>query len=147
MSQISLMAGLSVPVPLSHLVSCMQYFCENAETECLLEIVTGHNVAPGSYAWVFPKENGLVEVGLGVVKTMTDQDTRWHLDKFMNESFMYKRFTRAKIVEVQGGGVPVTAPLKQMVADNVMIIGDAAHHISFAPGFARAEPGNNGRTQ
>ena len=134
MSQISLMAGLSVPVPLSHLVSCMQYFCENIETEGLLEIVTGFTVAPGGYAWIFPKENGLAEVGLGVVKTMTDQDARWHLDKFMNESFMYKRFMRAKIVEVQGGGVPVMAPLKQMVADNVIIIGDAAHHINSITG-------------
>jgi digeranylgeranylglycerophospholipid reductase len=134
MSQVSLMAGLAVPVPLSQLVSCMQYFVENVETEGLLEIVTGHDVAPGGYAWVFPKENGLAEVGLGVVKTMTDQDARWHLDRFMRESFMRERFTRAQIVELQGGGVPVVAPLKQMVADNVVIIGDAAHHINSITG-------------
>ena len=130
MSQIGLMAGLHVAIPLGDLASCLQYIVEGVETCGLLEIVTGHDHAPGGYAWVFPKGHGMAEVGLGVARTMTDNDARWHLSRFMNESFMAPRFRRAKIVEVQGGGVPLAASLKQMVADNVILVGDAARHVN-----------------
>ena len=43
---------------------------------------------------------------------------------------MSERFSRARIVEVQGGGVPLAAALKQMVADNVLVVGDAARHVN-----------------
>jgi digeranylgeranylglycerophospholipid reductase len=129
-SQIGLMAGLHVAIPLGDLASCLQYIVENVETCGLLEIVTGHDHAPGGYAWVFPKGHGMAEVGLGVARTMTDKDARWHLDKFMHESFMRERFCRAKIIEVQGGGVPLAATLKHIVADNVLVVGDAARQVN-----------------
>ena len=129
-SQIGVMAGLRVAIPLGDLASCLQYIVANVETHGLLEIITGHDHAPGGYAWVFPKGHGMAEVGLGVARTLTDQDARWHLDKFMRESFMRERFRRAQIIEVQGGGVPLAAALKQMVADNILIVGDAARQVN-----------------
>jgi digeranylgeranylglycerophospholipid reductase len=129
-SQIALMAGLHVAIPLGDLASCLQYIVENVETCGLLEIITGHEHAPGGYAWVFPKGHGMAEVGLGVARTMTDKDARWHLHKFMHESFMRERFCRAKIIEVQGGGVPLAAALKHVVADNVIVVGDAARQVN-----------------
>jgi digeranylgeranylglycerophospholipid reductase len=130
MSQVGLWAGLHVAIPLGDLASCLQYIVEGVETCGLLEIVTGHAHAPGGYAWIFPKGHGMAEVGLGVARTMTEKDARWHLDRFMHESFMRERFRRAKIVEVQGGGVPLAAALKQMVSDNVMVVGDAARQVN-----------------
>jgi digeranylgeranylglycerophospholipid reductase len=130
MSQIGLMAGLHVAIPLSDLSSCLQYIVENVETQGLLEIVTGFDNAPGGYAWIFPKGHGMAEIGLGVARTLTDRDARWHLDRFIKESFMSDRFCDVKIIEVHGGGVPVAAALKHMVADNVIIVGDAARAVN-----------------
>ena len=113
MSQVGLWAGLHVAIPPGDLASCLQYIVTNVETSGLLEIVTGHDHAPGGYAWVFPKGHGLAEVGLGVARTRTAHDARWHLERFMSESFMRERFRRAQIVEVQGGGVPLAAALRQ----------------------------------
>ena len=130
MSQIGLLAGLHVAIPLGDLASCLQYIVEGVETCGLLEIVTGHDHAPGGYAWIFPKGHGMAEIGLGVARTLTDRDARWHLDRFMHESFMQPRFRQARIIEVQGGGVPLAAALKHMVADNVLVVGDAARHVN-----------------
>ncbi|HEY9719709.1 MAG TPA: acyltransferase family protein [Trichormus sp.] len=130
MSQVGLWAGLHTAVPLRDLASCLQYYVEGVETEGLLEIVTGHAHAPGGYAWVFPKGHGMAEVGLGVVRTLTKHDARWHLDKFMQESFLAPRFQNARIVEIQGGGVPLARALKQPYADNVLLVGDAARQVN-----------------
>jgi digeranylgeranylglycerophospholipid reductase len=130
MSQVGVLAGLRVAIPVRDLASCLQYIVEGVETCGLLEVVTGHDHAPGGYAWIFPKGPGMAEVGLGVTRTLTDKDARWHLDRFMAESFMRPRFQGAKIVEVQGGGVSLAPPLKHMVADNVILVGDAARHVN-----------------
>ncbi|MBI5880108.1 MAG: NAD(P)/FAD-dependent oxidoreductase [Chloroflexi bacterium] len=130
MSQVGVMAGLRVAAPLGDIASCLQYVVENVETCGLLEIVTGHAHAPGGYAWVFPKGHGMAEVGLGVARDRTDRDARWWLERLMSDSFMAPRFRHARIAEVQGGGVPLSAALKQMVADNVILIGDAARHVN-----------------
>lgn len=130
LSQVGLWAGLHVAIPLNDLASCLQYIVEGVETCGLLEIVTGQAHAPGGYAWIFPKGHGMAEVGLGVARTLTDKDARWHLDQFMRESFMSPRFSHAQIIEVQGGGVPLAAALKRMAADNVIIVGDAARQVN-----------------
>ncbi len=48
----------------------------------------------------------------------------------MRASFMAERFRNARILEIQGGGVPLAAPLKQPYADNLLLVGDAARHVN-----------------
>jgi digeranylgeranylglycerophospholipid reductase len=108
----------------------LQFVVDGVETNGLLEIVAGQEWAPGGYAWLFPKGHGYAEVGLGVARTMTDHDARWHLDHFMRNSFMAERLKNARILEVQGGGVPLAAPLRQPYADYVLLVGDAARHVN-----------------
>jgi len=130
MSQVGLMAGLRVAVPLRDMASCLQYIMEGVETSGLLEVVTGQQHAPGGYAWIFPKGEGMAEVGLGVTRTMTDRDARWYLDRFLNQSFMRERFRHARIVEVQGGGVPLAEASRYMASDNLILVGDAARQVN-----------------
>ncbi len=130
MSHVALWAGLSPAIRLQDMASCLQYIVNNVETEGLLEIIVGQAHAPGGYAWVFPKGGGYAEVGLGVIRTMTEQDARCHLERFMRQSFMRDRFAHANILEVQGGGVPLAAPLKRMIADHVLLVGDAGRHVN-----------------
>lgn len=129
-SQVGKWAGLGTQIKLSELASCLQFIADGIPTDGLLEIVTGHRWAPGGYAWLFPKSNGLAEVGLGVIRTLTGKDARWHLDKFINESFLAERLQNLRILEVQGGGVPLAAPLKQQFADHLILVGDAARHVN-----------------
>lgn len=129
-SQVGKWAGLRTHIRLGELASCLQFVVDGVETNGLLEIVAGQEWAPGGYAWLFPKGHGYAEVGLGVARTMTDHDARWHLDHFMRNSFMAERLKNARILEVQGGGVPLAAPLRQPYADYVILVGDAARHVN-----------------
>jgi len=96
----------------------------------MLEIVTGHEWAPGGYACLFPKGHGYAEVGLGVIRTMTKENAQWHLDHFIKNSFLKDRLKHARILEVHGGGVPLAAPLRTQFAENLILAGDAARHVN-----------------
>jgi digeranylgeranylglycerophospholipid reductase len=129
-SQVGKWVGLRTHIRLSELASCLQFVCDRVERTELLEIVTGHQWAPGGYAWVFPKGHGYVEVGLGVIRSAAPRDARWYLEAFMKNSFMADRFANARVLEVQGGGVPLASPLKTQFADHVILVGDAARHVN-----------------
>lgn len=129
-SQVGKWAGLRTYIKLTELASCLQFIVDQVETDGLLELITGHEWAPGGYAWVFPKGNGYAEIGLGVTRTMTEQTAQWHLDYFMQHSFFKERFKNSRILEIQGGGVPLAAPLRTQYADNMILVGDAARHVN-----------------
>ncbi len=129
-SQVGKWAGLHTHIKLKELASCLQIIVDGVETDGLLELITGSDVAPGGYGWVFPKGHGYAEVGLGVIPTATNKNARWHLDHFLKDSFMAHRFKNARLLEVQGGGVPLAAPLKQQYSDHMILIGDAARHVN-----------------
>jgi digeranylgeranylglycerophospholipid reductase len=129
-SQVGKWAGLQTHIKITELAGCLQFIVDGVETEGLLEIVTGHEWAPGGYAWVFPKGDGYAEIGLGVIPTMTDRPAQWHLDKFIRQSFFRDRFANSRVLEIQGGGVPLAAPLRRQYADNLILVGDAARHVN-----------------
>ncbi len=129
-SQVGKWAGLNTHIKLTELASCLQFVVDGVETDGLLEIITGDKWAPGGYAWIFPKGNGYAEIGLGVTRTLAKQNAQWYLDQFMNASFFSNRFANARILEIQGGGVPLTAPLNIQYADNLILVGDAARHVN-----------------
>lgn len=130
MSQAGKWAGLRTHIKITELASCLQFVVDQVETHGLLEIITGHEWAPGGYAWVFPKGHGYAEIGLGVIPTMTDNDAQWHVQHFMENSFFKERFGDSRILEVQGGGVPLAAPLRVQYADHLILVGDAARHVN-----------------
>ena len=129
-SQVGKWAGLQTHIKMTELASCLQFVVDGVETHGLLEIITGHEWAPGGYAWLFPKGHGYAEVGLGVIRTMTKVNAQWHLDHFINNSFLKDRLKHARILEVHGGGVPLAAPLRTQYATNVILVGDAARHVN-----------------
>ena len=129
-SQVGKWAGLRTHIKLTELASCLQFIVDGVETDGLLEIITGHEWAPGGYGWVFPKGYGYAEVGLGVIRTMTDKSAQWHVEHFMKDSFLADRFRDARVLEIQGGGVPLAAPLRTQYADHVILVGDAARHVN-----------------
>jgi digeranylgeranylglycerophospholipid reductase len=133
-SQVGKWAGIKTNIKLSELASCLQFVVDGVDTEGLLEIVTGHEWAPGGYAWVFPKGHGYAEIGLGVTRTMCTENAQFYLNKFIKQSFFKDRFKNLKILEIQGGGVPLAAPLKIQYAHNMVLVGDAARHVNAITG-------------
>jgi digeranylgeranylglycerophospholipid reductase len=121
---------INTTLPMHEAASCVQYEMTNVPTDRLLEIVVGQNHAPGGYVWVFPTAPGRAKVGLGVIRTMTDEPAGRHLDRFIGESFMRDRFRRAAVTEVSIGIVPLARPLPRPYADGVLLVGDAARNVN-----------------
>ncbi len=129
-SQVGKWAGLQTHMKFTELASCLQFVTDGVEADGLLEIITGHQWAPGGYAWVFPKGHGYTEIGLGIICSMSKNNAREHLDHFLKNSFMKERFKNVRILEIQGGGVPLSHPLRTQFADNLILVGDAARQVN-----------------
>ena len=129
-SQVGKWAGLHTHIKLNELASCLQFITDRVETNGLLEIITGDQWAPGGYAWIFPKGHGYAEIGIGVIRSATVKNPQWYLDQLIHTSFLKERFKHVRILEIQGGGVPLAAPLVKQYADNLILVGDAARHIN-----------------
>ena len=89
-----------------------------------IELHVGWNIAPGGYAWVFPKGRGRANVGVGVHPALKKNATaRDYLDRFVNQRF--PGLERRRFI---AGGVSGSRPLKTMVGDGVLLVGEAARH-------------------
>lgn len=85
---------------------------------------TGHiyvgSMAPGGYAWIFPKDDQVSNVGIGVRNGSPKQ----YLDKFIKER--PEIFRKAKIIGFGGFVVPIGGMAREYIGDGVILIGDAA---------------------
>ena len=69
-SQVGRWAGLDTVLKMSDITSCFQYRLTGLRTEPdYCEFVLG-SVAPGGYAWIFPKGGDTANVGMGVLASM-----------------------------------------------------------------------------
>ena len=120
-------AGLKTTVKLRDMESCVQYSVSNVNVNRNnMRMYVGKNYAPGGYLWIFPKGDSFANIGLGISgKYSKEKSAKKYLDEFME-----REFPNASIHTTMCGGVPVSYPIKKPVADNVIIVGDAAHHIN-----------------
>jgi digeranylgeranylglycerophospholipid reductase len=122
-------AGLDTQLPLEDTMACAQYLLAGIEIDPTCTCYTiGHELAPGGYAWVFPKGEGKANVGLGV------QADLWQGDETALDCL--NRFIEARPFLAQGypvsliiGNVPVALPPVHLVADGLMLVGDAARQV------------------
>lgn len=91
-----------------------------------LEIFLGNEIAPRGYVWIFPKGRNRANVGVGIIGN-NEKGARYYLDKFIASR---KDLKKGSIIEVKGGAIPVGGFLKDMVRDNVILVGDAAHQVN-----------------
>lgn len=122
-SKVGRWGGIDTCLGLEDIVTCAQYLITGIELDGFFtEFYLGNEIAPGGYAWVFPKGEQMANVGIGLNSTMMG-DLR-PID-YLNR-FVKSRFPEGKILEVVLGGVAVCGPIKQTVADGLMLVGDAA---------------------
>jgi digeranylgeranylglycerophospholipid reductase len=89
------------------------------------EIYFGKEVAPGGYAWVFPKSTEVANVGVGVRRIHKAPPIEY-LRRFISSD---PRFEGAEILMVTGGITPASGILEKIVDDGLMLVGDAAGEI------------------
>lgn len=121
-------AGVKDSSELHVVDSGYQYEMVNLELkdEKKLELYLGNDLAPRGYVWVFPKGDNKANVGIGIAGDM-DETAKYYLDKFIENN---DRFSRASIVEVNSGMIPVGGFLDDMTAENFLALGDAAHQVN-----------------
>ena len=120
-------AGLDTRVPARDMESCAQYVLEGVEFDPdAIYLQFGDQIAPGGYAWLFPKAPGVANVGLGLVALKADgRNAREYLD-----AWIARRYPRGARAGATVGGVIVHTTIKRTYADGVLIAGDAAHMIN-----------------
>jgi digeranylgeranylglycerophospholipid reductase len=120
-------AGLDTRVASRDMESCAQYVVGNIDFDPdAIYLHFGPSVAPGGYAWIFPKGVGVANVGLGVVALRSDgRNARAYLD-----DYLAKHFPHGTVTGLTVGGVISGVTVKRTVADGVILAGDAAHMIN-----------------
>jgi len=117
-------AGIDTVLPLRENMSCAQYRVTNLDFDHrYTRFYFGNDVAPGGYAWMFPKGEDRANVGLGVQAEMAEDRAIEYLDRFLERDI----FDGSMTVELMTGGVPVSGPMESPYADGVLLVGDAAH--------------------
>jgi digeranylgeranylglycerophospholipid reductase len=120
-------AGLDTRVPARDMESCAQYVVQGIDFDPdAIYLQFGDRIAPGGYAWIFPKGVGIANVGLGLVALKSDgRNARAYLD-----AWIARRYPRGARTAYTVGGVIVHTTVKQTYADGMMVAGDAAHMIN-----------------
>ena len=119
-SNVARMAGLKTVNTVNDIGSCAQYEMVGVDIpRNYMQLYFGDEIAPGGYLWMFPKGDGVANVGLGVLNS---KKTAYHyLTKFI-------RKLDATPVELNIGGVPISGPMDQTYSSGLMVVGDAAGH-------------------
>ncbi len=127
-SQVGRWAGIPTNIAMRDMDTCLQYRMTNVDCDVRYCDFYLGKVAPGGYVWVFPKGDGLANVGIGVQvsQVANPADARTYLDRWIEK---HPGYAKGKKIDMVGGGVSISAPLKQTVADGIMLVGDAARMI------------------
>ena len=125
-------AGLDTRVPVRDMETCAQYVLEFGQgAPCPFDpdaiyLQFGRGIAPGGYAWLFPRAPGVANVGLGLVALKADgRNAKSYLD-----DWIARRYPGGAKAAATVGGVIVHTTIKRTYADGLLVAGDAAHMIN-----------------
>jgi len=125
-SQVGRWAGLYNTLKPNDILTCFEYQIKTDEDKYKythLYFFLGHQIAPGGYAWIFPKKNNIYNVGIGInIENNSKKPAKEYLDKFISQ-----HFSNFEIIKKISGGVPLIGNI-DFVTDNIVLVGDAAGH-------------------
>ncbi|MDL2246529.1 NAD(P)/FAD-dependent oxidoreductase [Methanobrevibacter sp. OttesenSCG-928-K11] len=127
-SRVARWAGLKTATKPGNMESGIQYeMCGvEFEREGVIEFYFG-SVAPGGYAWIFPKGDDIANVGLAVIAQDTNKTAYEHLQEFVANC---PATQNAQAVELNVGGDPVGGMPRKIYGDNIVVCGDAAGQVN-----------------
>jgi digeranylgeranylglycerophospholipid reductase len=91
------------------------------------EFFLGNTIAPKGYAWIFPKGNDCANVGLGIGGDVSGEN---HRAINYLKAFVHERFPAGKVMAEMYGAVPLSGPIRESVANGLVLVGDAARHVN-----------------
>ena len=123
-SRVGRWAGLKTHVKLRDIETCAQMTIANINLDRrFCDFYFSSKVAPGGYAWVFPKDNFSANVGLGISGEYSAQKPAI---EYLQE-FVRRKFPNASILITVAGGVPCAPFMEDITTGGLMLVGDAAH--------------------
>jgi len=143
-SQVGRWAGLDTLLPLRNTMVCAQYLLAGIDIDpACTSYWISYEIAPGGYAWVFPKGEGKANVGLGVqadlwqaagphsAGSVGQKTVLGFLTHFIeSRSFLAQGYPVTLVV----GNVPVALSPERMMTDGLMLVGDAARQVDALTG-------------
>jgi len=131
-SRIARAAGIDNKINLKDVESILQYRLSGIEvSNNTIELHVGREIAPGGYAWVFPKSKTEANVGLGIcVKGDRGELCRRYLDDFVSRRFK----GNGNIEFVSSGMTPKYQGKDKFQKDNLLVTGDASRALDSISG-------------
>lgn len=93
-------------------------------------LLFGSLAGPAGYGWIFPHEEARVRVGVGVIRPDTACDPRQALQTLLRNACERFGLEARALIEIHGGSIPSVAPIARAVANNLLVVGDAAAQVS-----------------
>src|SRR5579863_5861465 len=94
-----------------------------------LYLIMGSQFAPRGYAWAFPRGNGRVRLGVGVLHPDCDDDARIYLDSIIHDlPQLTEKFKDASPIEYHTGLFPSEGAVARFSRDGLLLAGDAGGH-------------------
>ena len=94
-----------------------------------LYLIMGSRFAPRGYAWAFPRGNGRVRLGVGVLHPDSEDDARTYLDSIARDLPQLREPLRdASPIEYHTGLFPSEGPLESFSRDGLLLAGDSGGH-------------------
>ncbi len=90
-----------------------------------IQMFFGRNYAPGGYAWLFPRDEHVANVGLVVGRDYAHEAPARQALK----TFLEKTYPGSEILSFQGGAIPCGYPDAPLAVDNLYKAGDAANMV------------------
>ncbi|NJE03421.1 NAD(P)/FAD-dependent oxidoreductase [Thermococcus sp. MV11] len=134
-STIARKAGINTYAPPHEFDSSYEYemLIEGFDPD-MIHLWFGNEIAPRGYVWVFPKDEDRANVGIGI-NSDNPKTAKYYLDKWLREN----NIPAKKLLEINVGVVPVGGFVKDLVKDNVLVVGDAARQVNPMHGGGMAE--------
>ncbi len=111
-------------------IPAIQYEMENVDVDRnVVELYFNNKIANGLFAWIIPTGKTTARVGLAS-KIRPAKSLAW----FVNKSVFKDRFKNARKIRQFGGIIPITLPIKDLVIQNLINIGDVAGQVKATTG-------------
>lgn len=118
---------LGINVPRENFVHTYQELCEGSFDPKFVEVFFG-SFAKGLFAWIIPHSKKIAEYGIGVTHGSINPEIAF------SNFFRKEKGLELAPEEKDSSLIPVGPPLKEIVKDNVMLVGDAAFHAKATTG-------------
>lgn len=127
-SRVGRWMGINTRLRPSELSICAEFLmCDIALNNEYSEFFLGRSIAPKGYAWIFPKGGDCANVGLGIGGDVSGEHHR-AIDYL--RAFVHARFPTGKVLAEMYGAVPLSGPIRESVANGLVLVGDAARHVN-----------------